>query len=57
MSGMTHRDFALVDDEFRKACERAKVQPTKRQAARFRQRRGQAFAAAQSMRAERLKAA
>jgi len=41
---MTHREFAGTDEVFKKACELAKVQPTVRQASKFRSKRGSAYA-------------
>lgn len=38
----TNAEFAL-DRLFRKACELAKVEPTKRQASKWRNRRGRAY--------------
>ena len=40
---VTHKEFAKADDKFRKACEAANVEPTSRQAAKYRQKRGAAF--------------
>lgn len=42
---VTNKEFAENNAEFRAACDRAGVQPTKRQAARYRQKRGQAYSA------------
>lgn len=41
----THREFAASDTSFRAACERASVEPTRRQASKFRNKRGRAYAA------------
>ena len=41
----THREFATADTAFRAACERASVEPTRRQASKFRNKRGRAYAA------------
>ena len=41
---MTHREFAGTDGIFKLACELAKVQPTVRQASKFRSKRGSAYA-------------
>jgi len=40
----TNRDFALNNEEFRQACARAGIQPTQRQASKFRLRDGKAYA-------------
>lgn len=40
---MFNRDFAKTNKEFQEACERAQVKPTKRQASRWHQKRGQAY--------------
>lgn len=39
----SNRNFAEFNKEFRLACEKAGVKPTKRQAARFRKARGRAY--------------
>lgn len=39
-SEMTSRQFAATDPLFRKCCELAGIQPTKRQASKFRSERG-----------------
>lgn len=39
----TNREFALTDAVFRKACEMAGVEPTKRQAIKFRHGKGRAY--------------
>lgn len=41
---ITNREFAKVA-HFQRACERAGVQPTKRQASKFRRGKGRAFTA------------
>lgn len=41
--GTYHKEFANEDGVFRAACERAGVQPTKRQASKWRNGRGAAF--------------
>ena len=40
----THAEFAKTNKDFQTACERAGVQPTKRQAAKFRRKEGRAYA-------------
>ena len=40
----TLREFAAKSELFQKACELAEVKPTKRQASRWHQRRGKAWA-------------
>lgn len=40
----SHRDFAATDPQFRAACQRAGVQPTRRQASRWRRKCGSAWA-------------
>jgi hypothetical protein len=40
----SNRDFAASDPQFRAACERAGVSPTRRQASRWRRKRGSAWA-------------
>ena len=40
---MTNREFSTNNKQFREACEKANVQPTKRQASRWRQQRGSAW--------------
>ena len=52
MHANSNRNFAEFNKEFRLACDRAGVKPTKRQAAKWRQARGQAYAAHRA--AERL---
>ena len=44
VSGVTHRDFAEKVGSFRSACEKAGVEPTKRQASRYRRGVGSAYA-------------
>ena len=41
--GTTHREFAQTNEQFQQACSLAGVQPTKRQAAKWRTGRGLAF--------------
>lgn len=40
---MTNRKFAEQNKEFIAACRRVEIQPTKRQASKFRNRRGLAY--------------
>jgi len=40
---MNNREFALKDNNFRKACEEVKVIPTKRQASKWRSKKGKAY--------------
>jgi hypothetical protein len=40
---MTNAKFADQDPTFKKACEIAKIEPTKRQASKWRNKRGAAF--------------
>ena len=40
---ITNRDFALHDRLFKRACEKASIPPTKRQASKFRRGKGRAF--------------
>jgi hypothetical protein len=40
---VTHKEFVKTDDKFRKACENAGVEPTARQASKFRSGRGAAY--------------
>lgn len=42
--GMSHRDYAETNQHFRACCEAGNVQPTKRQAAKFRRGEGSAYA-------------
>ena len=39
----TNADFATTNKQFIKACEVARIPPTKRQASKFRSRRGLAY--------------
>lgn len=45
MSKVTNREFSEVDTKFREACKAAGVQPTKRQASKYRRGLGSAFKA------------
>ena len=40
---MTNREFSSTDEGFRRACERAGIQPTARQASKFRLGFGRAW--------------
>jgi hypothetical protein len=40
---MTNKEFALQNQVFRKACEIAKVKPTRRQASKWLNRKGSAY--------------
>ena len=40
---MTNKEFAKTDDAFKKACEEAKIEPTTRQASRWRNKTGLAY--------------
>ena len=40
---VTNQEFAKSNDLFKKECELAEVKPTKRQAGKFRNKRGKAF--------------
>jgi len=42
---MTHRQMAESDERFRELCAKAGVPPTKRQASKFRLKRGAAYRA------------
>jgi hypothetical protein len=42
---VTNREFAMADGLFRAACARAGVEPTRRQASKFRRHVGRAWAA------------
>lgn len=42
---MTNEEYARVNQGFQKACKEAHVIPTKRQASKFRMRKGSAFMA------------
>lgn len=41
--GLTNREFAEQDQNFKERCKRAKVKPTKCQASKFRNKRGLAY--------------
>lgn len=41
---MTHREFCSQDKKFRLACERSKTEPTVRQASKWRNSAGKAYA-------------
>jgi len=43
MVGNGNRHFAKHNEQFRAACERAGVEPTKRQASKWRMKRGLAY--------------
>lgn len=43
MAQKTNADFAATDLAFRAACEKVNVKPTKRQASKWRNRKGQAY--------------
>ena len=40
---MTNREFALTDEKFRQACQRAGISPTARQASKWRGKTGKAW--------------
>jgi hypothetical protein len=40
---MTNKEFAAQDESFKVACEQAGVQPTKRQASKWRSKKGKAW--------------
>ena len=40
---MTNKEFAVQDAQFRKACEAAGVEPTARQASKYRNNQGLAY--------------
>jgi len=40
---MTNAKFAETDQDFRKACEKADIKPTRRQASRWRRKKGLAW--------------
>lgn len=42
---MTNKEFAAQDTKFRKACESANIEPTSRQASKYRSKRGLAYLA------------
>jgi hypothetical protein len=42
---MTNRQFAKENEIFKQSCQEAKVEPTKRQASKFRRNLGKAFKA------------
>ena len=39
----SHREFARSDDKFQKACERANISATSRQASKWRRKMGKAY--------------
>ena len=41
--GMSHRHFAETNKEFQAACAKAGVQPSRRQAAKWRRKEGSAY--------------
>lgn len=43
MKHLTNQQFADSNEEFRQACERAGIQPTKRQASKFKLKFGRAY--------------
>jgi len=45
----TNREFAKTDTEFQRKCELAKVNPTKRQASKFRRGEGAAYRTLKSL--------
>jgi hypothetical protein len=48
----TNADFATTNKQFIKACEAARIPPTKRQASKFRRRRGLAYQKLRSLASE-----
>ena len=40
---MTNREFAKQDTTFKACCEKAKIEPTVRQASKFRAKKGAAY--------------
>ncbi|KKM61421.1 hypothetical protein LCGC14_1531810 [marine sediment metagenome] len=40
---MTNREFAKVKEDFKKACEVVEIQPTVRQASKWRRKKGKAW--------------
>ena len=43
--GITHAEFSKTDPMFKNACEKAGVEPTIRQASKWRNKKGKAYAA------------
>ena len=43
MPKQTNKEFAAKNEDFIQRCEKAKVEPTKRQASKFRMGKGSAF--------------
>lgn len=41
---MTNKEFAEKDESFKVACERVGVKPTRRQASKWRMKKGKAYA-------------
>lgn len=39
----TNKEFAKEDEQFKTACERSQTDPTKRQASKWRNKKGKAF--------------
>jgi hypothetical protein len=46
MSDLTNKEYAKKNTMFINACEKAEVEPTKRQASKFRMGKGKAYASA-----------
>lgn len=46
---MTNKKFAEKDKGFREACEKAGVEPTTRQASKFRNKKGSAYKASKEV--------
>jgi hypothetical protein len=42
---MTHKESAQKDSQFHLACEKAGIEPTKRQASKYRNQKGKAYKA------------
>ena len=42
-NGVTNKEFAKENKEFRKVCKTAEVEPTTRQASKFRNKTGRAY--------------
>jgi hypothetical protein len=40
---MTNKEYAKENKDFREACEKVKIEPTKRQASKYRHKKGKAW--------------
>jgi hypothetical protein len=48
-TAMTNREFSKTDEVFQRCCKEAGVEPTKRQASKYRAFKGRAFAMRQAV--------